>query len=174
MAMPRCSLGALLTVAIVSLAPAGARAEGPAAVGAPMAAAPAPAAAGDDGPPPPPPSSSAGPALATGGTILAGLGGATLLAASIAWLTAAGDAAKLDDECPNKVCVEGTPGGDALVEARDAERAAGVLVGVGTPLLAGGLVLTLFSTAFGSRGGPVRVVPSVGLDFAGGTLQGRF
>jgi hypothetical protein len=97
-----------------------------------------------------------------------------LLAAGISWITAASNAAKLDTECPDKICYEGTPGGDALETARDAEVAASVLTGVGMPLLAGGLVLVVFSRSLSSSEPPVRALPAVGQGFAGGAIVGRF
>src|ERR1044071_3955716 len=55
------------------------------------------------------------------GTSLAGLGGATIMASGICWLVAAGSTAHLDEDCPNKTCVEGSPGAHSLETARDAK-----------------------------------------------------
>lgn len=175
MGMPRYPLGALLMIAAVLLVPSAARAQVPG-----TSATAAVETTSDPGPveiPTPPPSpggSSPRMALATGGSVLGGLGLVAFMAAGISWLVAAGDAARLDDECPNKTCVEGTPGGDALVRARGAARASVVLVGVGTPLLAGGLVMSLFATAFPRSGAAVNAAPVVGPTFAGGTLRVTF
>jgi hypothetical protein len=112
--------------------------------------------------------------LAAGGAVLGGLGMLAMLAAGISWITAASNAARLDTECPQNICYEGTPGGDALETARDAEVAASVLTGVGMPLLAGGLVLVVFSRSLSSSEPPVRALPAVGQGFAGGAILGRF
>src|SRR5262249_37735975 len=101
--------------------------------------------------PPPPHHGSAKVPLAIGGSVAAGLGVLTLAAAGITWLVAASEAATLHSECPNNVCVEGTTGGNAYETARDASRAANVLAGIGTPLLATGIVMLLFSSATGPR-----------------------
>ncbi|HSN96814.1 MAG TPA: hypothetical protein VLS89_00905, partial [Candidatus Nanopelagicales bacterium] len=115
----------------------------------------------------------AGTALVAGGGIVAGLGMMSIMASGIAWLAAAGNAARLDTECPDKVCVAGTRGADALEDARDLEKASGILFGVGAPLLAGGSVLMLMSSGF--RGGPpIQATPVVGAGFLGGALEGRF
>ncbi len=107
--------------------------------------------------------------------MLTGLGAATLMAAGITWIVAAGHAARLDDECPDKRCVEGTPGGDAYVAARDSERASGILAGVGAPVMASGVVLLLFTSAFRpTSAASVRAAPAIGVGFAGGTLEARF
>jgi hypothetical protein len=170
MVMLRGSLAGLLTIALLASPPSVALGQVP-----PAASEASPAREGDDaaGRSDLPRSGTAG-ALATGGTVLAGLGALAIIAAGVSWLAAAGNAAKLDDECPDKICYEGTPGGDALEDARDAEKAAGVLVGVGTPVLAGGLVLLLFSKSLASSDAPVRALPAVGQGFAGGAIQGRF
>jgi hypothetical protein len=122
----------------------------------------------------PPRRSVAGSLMRFGGVTFIGLGAGTLSAASITALNAATDAAKLDDECPDKLCVEGTPGGDALVSARDNMYAAEVLLGVGTPLLAGGFVLLLLSSAYKPSGVTLQAAPAVGAGFTGGTVRVQF
>lgn len=172
---PRSLLGALLIGAAVSLSPAAARAQL------------VPLGDEDDSAPPsgdleaPEGSRRGGPRipLVTAGSIFAGLGGMSLMAASITWIVAASNAAGLDDDCPNKVCVEGSFGADRLQTARDSEKAAAILTGIGTPMLAGGLVLLLYASAFpGSPKAPkapkVRAAPVLAPGFAGGMFQARF
>src|SRR5262249_12113573 len=101
--------------------------------------------------PPPPHRGSAKVPLAVGGSVAAGLRALTLVPAGITWLVAASESLTLSNECPNHECVEGTTGGDNYVTARDAGRGANILAGIGTPLLATGIVLLLFSSATGPR-----------------------
>lgn len=171
MMKPRSLLGALLIGAVVSLSPAAAQAQlvpmGDEDERAPATGdLEAPEGSRRGGPRLP---------LVTAGSIFAGLGGMSLMAASITWIVAAGNAAGLDDDCPNKICVEGTFGADRLQTARDAEKAAAILTGIGTPMLAGGMVLLLYASAFpgGSRG-PVKAAPVFAPGYAGGMFQARF
>src|SRR5512134_2411952 len=93
--------------------------------------------------------------LAIAGSVCAGLGGATLMAAGITWLVAAGESMALDDECPNKICYTGTRGGDAYERARDAERGADILVGIGAPVMGAGIMMLLYAAALGRTTTPV-------------------
>ncbi|EYF07146.1 Hypothetical protein CAP_0625 [Chondromyces apiculatus DSM 436] len=175
--MPRYPLGALLMVTAVALAPTAARAQVSHPTAAEAEATPPevdPRPVEIPTPPPAPGGSNPHTALVTGASVLGGLGVVAFMAAGISWLVAANDAAKLDEECPSKICYEDSPGGEHLVRARGAERASVVLVGVGTPLLAGGLVMSLFSTAFRRSGTAVNAAPVVGPSFAGGTLRVTF
>lgn len=175
MVKPRSLLGALLIGAVVSLSPAAARAQlvplGDEDERAPVTGdLEAPEGSRRSGPRLP---------LVTAGSIFAGLGGMSLMAASITWIVAAGNAAGLDNDCPNKMCVEGSIGADRLQTARDAEKAAAILTGIGTPMLAGGMVLLLYASAFPGSGSPrkdspLRAAPVFAPGFAGGTFQARF
>jgi hypothetical protein len=82
------------------------------------------------------------------GTVIAGLGAATLFASGVTWIVAATNASRLDQHCPNGVCVEGTPGGDAYVTTRDALKGADIVAGVGFPVLGAGIVMLVFSATF--------------------------
>jgi hypothetical protein len=107
------------------------------------------------------------------GTSLAGLGGATIMASGICWLVAAAEASRLDDDCPGRVCVEGSTGARSLETARDAKSAAIVLFAIGLPVTTGGFVLMLYADPRDRRRS-LRVSPSVGPDRAGADLHLRF
>jgi hypothetical protein len=107
------------------------------------------------------------------GTVLAGLGGATIMASGICWLVAAAEASRLDDECPNKVCVEGSSGERSLETARDAKSASIVLFAIGLPVTSAGLVLLLYTDPRDRRK-TLRLSPSVGPERAGADFQFRF
>lgn len=79
--------------------------------------------------------------LMSGGAILGALGASGLMAGGLAWVIAASSFATLDDECPGKICVEGTRGGRAYKTARDGERAAGILAAIGLPMIAASAVM---------------------------------
>lgn len=79
--------------------------------------------------------------LMSGGAILGAVGSASLMAGGLAWLIAVSSFATLDDECPNRICVEGTRGGRAYKTARDGERAAGIMAAIGLPMVAASAVL---------------------------------
>ena len=107
------------------------------------------------------------------GTTVAGLGGATIMASGICWLVAASSASRLDEDCPNKVCVEGSTGARSLETARDAKSAAIVLFAIGLPVTTGGFVMLLYSDPHDRRR-TLRLSPRVGADRAGADLQFRF
>jgi hypothetical protein len=107
------------------------------------------------------------------GTAVGGLGGATIMAAGICWLVAAASASRLDEDCPNKVCVEGSTGARSLETARDAKSAAIVLFAIGLPVTTGGLVMVLYADPRDRRR-TLRVAPTVGPERAGADLQLRF
>src|SRR5262245_20176831 len=113
-------------------------------------------------------------ALALTGTLLSGLGGGTLMASGIVWIVSASEASRLDDECPNKRCVEGTTGGDALERARGTQKAAGVLFGIGFPMTVAGVVCFLYTGSLGKKKASVSVAPQVTPRGAGGRLQVTF
>lgn len=94
------------------------------------------------------------------GTVLLGLGASSLFASGVVWLVAANAATRLDDECPNHQCVEGTLGGDAYETTRDGLKAADILAGVGFPVMGVGAVLLIFSGALGPRYGALRSGPT--------------
>jgi hypothetical protein len=96
------------------------------------------------------------------------------MTSGITWLVAASAAAQLDDECPGGLCVEGTRGGDAYVTARDGLRAADILAGVGFPLMGTGIVLLVYSTAFGPRYASLKNRPFVAAGPGGANLAVRF
>jgi hypothetical protein len=112
--------------------------------------------------------------LALTGTLLSGLGGGTLMASGIVWIVAASEASRLDDECPGKRCVEGTTGGDSLERARGAQKAAGILFGIGFPMTTAGLVCFLYTGSLGKKKASVSVAPQVTPRGAGGRLQVTF
>jgi hypothetical protein len=107
------------------------------------------------------------------GTSLAGLGGATIMASGICWLVAATAASRLDEDCPGKVCVEGSTGARSLETARDAKSAAIVLFAIGLPMTTGGVVLLLYADPRDRRR-TLRLTPSVGPDRAGADFHLRF
>jgi hypothetical protein len=125
-------------------------------------------------PPPPRPGSSMKPTFMITGYSLIGLGTLTLMASGIVFLTAAGAAGRLDDECPQKRCVEGSEGADTLERARDGEQAADVLVGIALPVMTAGFVLVLYSGGFQKSRTTVRVAPSVTARSAGGSVGMSF
>jgi hypothetical protein len=102
-------------------------------------------------PPPPPKRTPAGKAIEITGLSLTGVGTLTVMAAGITGLVAWGASSRLDDECPNKRCVEGTTGADSLETARDSARATEVLLGIGLPVLTAGFVLMIYSGGFKKR-----------------------
>lgn len=114
--------------------------------------------------------------LVIAGSVLTGLGAATLLAAGITWTVAAGESLELDDECPDNVCYTGTPGGDAYEHAKDAEYAADVLVGIGAPVTGAGVALLLYAAGLGSSGSKmqIRTTPLLGQQGGGLRVQGVF
>jgi hypothetical protein len=108
------------------------------------------------------------------GTVLSGLGAATLFASGITWLIGATHAARLESECPGGLCVEGTSGGSAYVTARDSLRAADIVAGVGFPVLGAGLVLIVFSASIGKRRFVMQNLPVVTAGPSGGSLAVHF
>ncbi|MCC6527138.1 MAG: hypothetical protein IT373_31105 [Polyangiaceae bacterium] len=110
------------------------------------------------------------------GTVLAGLGAGALVAASLAWTVAGASALGLERDCPDHKCVEGTPGARTYRRVRDGARAADILVGVGMPVLTGGLLLVVLGSTAApppvagasttpdavAGAGTLRVTPSVG------------
>jgi hypothetical protein len=107
------------------------------------------------------------------GTAVAGLGGATIMAAGICWLVAATSASRLDEDCPNKTCVEGSTGARSLETARDAKSAAIVLFAIGLPVTTAGTVMLLYADPRDRRR-TLGVAPRVGPDRAGADLLFRF
>ena len=107
------------------------------------------------------------------GTSVAGLGGATIMASGICWLVAASTASHLDNDCPGKVCVEGSSGAQSLETARDAKSAAIVLFAIGLPVTTGGLVMLLYADS-SERRRTLGLSPRIGPDRAGADLQFRF
>lgn len=114
-------------------------------------------------------------ALKSIGGGLAGLGALALLGASITWMVALGEAEALDDECYDYDCYENSRGGEALVRARDAEKGAGIVAGIGVPVLVSGLVVLLFGAGMDDRdSASVHVAPTVASEGGGLTLEARF
>ena len=111
--------------------------------------------------------------LAIVGTAVGGLGGATIMAAGICWLVAATSASRLDEDCPGRVCVEGSTGARSLETARDAKSAAIVLFAIGLPVTTGGMVMLLYADPRDQRR-TLGIAPSVGPDRAGADLRLRF
>ena len=95
------------------------------------------------------------------------------MAAGICWLVAAASASNLDQECPGKVCVEGSTGARSLETARDAKSAGIVLFAIGLPVTTGGFVMLLYSDSRDRRR-TLGVSPHVGPERAGADLQLRF
>jgi len=118
-------------------------------------------------------SGGAGSTLMVTGTVLAGLGGATIMASGICWLVAAGSASHLDQDCPNKVCVEGSTGERSLQTARDAKSASIVLFAIGLPVTTAGTVLLLYVDPRDKRRS-IMLSPRVGPERAGADFQFRF
>lgn len=85
-----------------------------------------------------------GPLRVTGGVVF-GLGLATLFGAGVTAIVAAAQTSRLSDDCPGKICYEGTSGGRALNTARDAAQAADWLIGIGAPVTASGMLMMLYS-----------------------------
>ena len=125
-------------------------------------------------PPPPKPGSGMKPTFMITGYSLIGLGTLTLMASGIVYLTAASAAGRLDDECPNKRCVEGTEGADTLERARDGEQAADILVGIAFPVMTAGFVMVIYSGGFQKSRTVVRVAPAVTARSAGGSVGVSF
>jgi hypothetical protein len=124
-------------------------------------------------PPPPPKRSAAGKAIEITGLALTGVGTLTIMAAGITGLVASAEASRLDDECPNKRCVEGTPGGDSLESARDSARATEILLGIGLPVLTAGFVLMIYSGGFKKRPA-VAITPRASPRAAGARVEVLF
>jgi hypothetical protein len=125
-------------------------------------------------PPAPRPRSDAAKTLATTGFVLTGLGALTMMASGIVWLNAASHSARLDDECPNETCVEGTSGADSLESARDSERAADILLGISLPVLTAGFVLVIYTGGLNKRTVAIRAAPAVSARRAGGKIEVSF
>jgi hypothetical protein len=93
--------------------------------------------------------------LVVAGTVFSGLGLFTVLASGVTWLVAWGDSRRLEDECYGRYCVEGTPGGERYKDVRDLANASEILVGVGVPLMFGGLAITIIGASLrGEYDGP--------------------
>jgi len=92
------------------------------------------------------------PLIATG-TILSGIGLITVFAAGVTWLVAWGDSQALDEECsqPSGECYIGTPGGDTYEHVEDLSNASKIMIGVGLPLMFGGLAISIIGGSM--RGG---------------------
>ena len=125
-------------------------------------------------PPIPPKKSAAAKTVQITGYALTGAGFLTFMASGIVWLTAASNASRLDDECPDNKCVKGTTGGDALESARAQEKAADVLLGISLPVMTAGLVLVIYGGGFPKRRNVVKAVPSVSPRSAGGRIEVTF
>lgn len=105
---------------------------------------------------------------------LAGLGALAMLGAGITWLVAAGESTVLDDECPNKICYEDSRGGEALERARDAERGAGIVFGIGFPVMTAGFVMMLFGAGLSDKRTGVAVLPAVDAEGGGLIVEAKF
>jgi hypothetical protein len=125
-------------------------------------------------PPPPKPRSGAAQTVELTGYLLTGLGTLTLLASGIVWLNAAAIASRLDDECPNNRCVEGSDGAESLESARDAEQAADVLVGISLPVITAGFVMIMYTGGFSKRKMAIHAAPVVSARSAGGSVAVSF
>ena len=151
--------------------------------------APAPAGPSPDAAPPPPPvddrwweshrpvprsSSHARTPLVAVGAPLLGVGALTLLGSGVAWLIAFGAAQDLEEECPNRRCVEGTPGGRAYVRARDGAVVAEVMAAVGLTALGAGIVV--LSLAIGTDETPPDQASTLTIEAGptGGAMEVRF
>lgn len=110
-------------------------------------------------------SGAATPLRATGAVVM-GLGIMALFGAGVTGIVAAAQSSRLGDDCPGKVCYEGTRGADRLNSVRDTALAADWLVGIGAPVTASGVVMMLYSAVvdrYGLSPSPVfRASPSGG------------
>jgi hypothetical protein len=143
----------------------------------PPAAAPAPAST------PPPawysrhrPSSEKGAkiALEVSGSVAAGLGAATLLAAGITWLVAWSRSLSLEDDCPHGYCVQGTRGGDTYEATRDLSNASEVLLAVAFPSIVGGLSLVILGAGLHGDSSEAAAAASVKVTGRGAALEVTF
>jgi hypothetical protein len=82
-------------------------------------------------------------ALEVSGSVAAGLGAATLMAAGITWIVAWSRSISLEDDWPHGYCVQGTRGGDDYEATRDLSNASDVLMAVAFPTIVGGLSLVI-------------------------------
>lgn len=108
------------------------------------------------------------------GGVLGGVGAAMLVGSGIAWLAASGDAAMARSECPNKVCIQGSRGADALTQARNAENTSSILLAVSLPAMTAGLVILGYTGGLRTRSKTVGFAPALGPRTAGGELEIRF
>ena len=93
------------------------------------------------------------------GVVVLSLGVATLFGAGVAAIVAGASSIDLDDECPGKVCVEGSSGARNLDRTRDAARATDWLLGIGGPVVASGTVMLLYSAVVERRDSASRYSP---------------
>ena len=123
--------------------------------------------------------------LAITGSVFAGLGMMTLMAAGITWLTAWGESRELEDKCyshkdsdgdpiPPGYCVKGTAGGDAYERTRDSALASQILVGVAFPLMASGLAMTIISVGLHGERDELRYAARLKTTGQGLVLEGSF
>ncbi len=86
------------------------------------------------------------------GSILTGLGAATMAAAGITWLTAWGRSGSLDDDiCPGGYCVIGTRGGDKYQSVEDSAIASEVLIAAATPVMFSGLSMLIIGASLRNK-----------------------
>ncbi|MBK8255058.1 MAG: hypothetical protein IPK82_20660 [Polyangiaceae bacterium] len=119
-------------------------------------------------------SSYGGGAMKTVGVVLVALGGLTLFGAGVSAIVAGVEAADLNDECPNKVCVEGTRGARSLERARGAALATDWLIGIGGPVAASGTVMLIYAAALSRIGKSPYTGPVVFAGPTGGALRFQF
>ncbi len=93
------------------------------------------------------------------GVVVLSLGIATLFAAGVTAIVAGASTVGLDDDCPGKVCFEGTSGARKLDRSRDAARATDWLLGIGGPVVASGTVMLLYSAVVERRDSASRYSP---------------
>lgn len=112
--------------------------------------------------------------LRVSGGVVMGLGLLALLGAGITGIVAAAEASRLDDQCPGKVCFEGSRGADTLQSTKDTALAADWLVGIGAPVTASGVVMMLYSAVVERNGRLVSPSPVFRASPGGGGLMFHF
>jgi len=108
----------------------------------------------------------------------------TVLVSGAVWLSAWGESLDFKDECRERpdatgddsiwLCEVGSRGADAYENARDLSKASQVMMGIGLPLIAGGVALTVLGA--GMRGEPdgARYVAKIRATGTGANLEVTF
>lgn len=122
--------------------------------------------------------------LTVTGSVLAGVGAMTVLVSGAVWLSAWGESRDFKSECQERpdpsgddsiyLCEIGSRGADSYEKARDLSKASQVMVGIGLPLIAGGVALTVIGA--GMRGEPdgPRYVAKIRTTGSGASLEVTF